>query len=393
MSKQTILCIDDEAIVLDALKEQLYNSFEENCTIEVAESADEALEIVEELIEDNYDLPIVIADFIMPNMKGDELLAEIHKISPKTRTIMLTGQASIEGVGNAINKANLYRYISKPWDKEDLALTVKEAIKSYNQEDVIIKQNEELIELNTGLEEKVTQRTKELQELNATKDKFFSIIAHDLKNPFNTLMGFSELLIQSFDGFPPEKVKEYIGIIHDTSKSSYALLENLLEWSRSQTGRIKVAPEIFDLKEIINDNFELLITQASKKNISLVSELPPSMPVFADENMINTVIRNLISNAIKYTPEGGKITISEEKDDNSHTLKIKDSGVGISEENIPKLFRIDQNFSTNGTAQETGTGLGLILCNEFVRKNNGKIWVESEVDKGSTFSIQLPLNQ
>lgn len=391
MSKQTILCIDDEAIVLDALKEQLYNSLEENYTIEVAESGDEALEIVEELLEDNYDLPIVIADFIMPNMKGDELLVEIHKLSPKTRKIMLTGQASIDGVGNAINNANLYRYISKPWDKEDLLLTVKEAIKSYDQENVILKKNQELKELNTGLEEKVTQRTKELQELNATKDKFFSIIAHDLKNPFNTLMGFSELLIQNFGGFPQEKIKEYIGIMFDTAKSSYALLENLLEWSRSQTGRIKVAPEKFDLKSVLDENFDLLINQASKKKIKLISELPTSMEVFADENMINTVIRNLISNAIKYTPEGGNVNVSEERNESTLTLHISDSGVGISKDNIPKLFRIDQNYSTSGTANETGTGLGLILCNEFILKNKGEIHVKSEVGKGSTFSVQLPL--
>ena len=391
MSKQIILCIDDEAIVLDALKEQLYNVFNEDIEIEVAESGNEALEIVEELISDNYKVPVVIADFIMPNMKGDELLAEIHNQMPETRTIMLTGQASIEGVGNAINRANLYRYISKPWDKEDLVLTVKEAIKSYEKDDIIIHQNEELKELNAGLEEKVSLRTKELQDLNTTKDKFFSIIAHDLKNPFNTLMGFSELLTENFDSFSTEKIKEYIGIIFDTSKNSYALLENLLEWSRSQTGRIQVTPEKFNLYKIVNENISLLESQATKKQINLRNILSETLEAFADENMINTVIRNLISNAIKYTPIEGSIQIESKTKENAVILTITDSGVGISEENIPKLFRLDQNYSTNGTANETGTGLGLILCAEFIAKNKGKIWVESELNKGSSFSIQLPV--
>ena len=157
--KDVILCIDDEIIVLDSLKEQLQNAYEDY-HIEVAESGEETMEIINDIIQDKTELPVVIADFIMPGMKGDELLKKIYHIMPGTKNILLTGQASIEGVSNAVNNANLYRFIAKPWDKEDLILTTKEALRSYYQEKTIIKQNIELKELNINLERKVELRTQ-----------------------------------------------------------------------------------------------------------------------------------------------------------------------------------------------------------------------------------------
>jgi len=392
MSNQVVLCIDDESIVLESLKEQIQQEFVGELQVEIAESGDEALEIFDELVEDGYEIPVVVADFIMPGMKGDTLLEKIHNTKPEAKTILLTGQASIEGVSNAVNKADLYRFIAKPWEKQDLILTIKEALKSYEQEKTIFIQNEELKELNTNLEKKVEQRTQELKELNATKDKFFSIIAHDLKNPFNTLMGFTELLLENLSDYNEEKLKEFIGILHDTSRHSYALLENLLEWSRSQTGRLEMAPEKIRLHSIFNENIDLLSNNASKKHIQLTNSIDPDAEAFADSNMISTVIRNLISNAIKYTKKNGSITGSSKIAGDTIEISVTDNGIGIAPENIEKLFKIDVNYSTKGTAEETGTGLGLILCREFVNKNGGKIWVESEYGKGSCFQFTLPIN-
>lgn len=390
MSQQVILCVDDESIVLDALQEQIQQSFGNELMVEIAESGDEALEIYEELTEDNYEVPLVIADFIMPGMKGDELLISIHDKNPITKKVMLTGQASIEGVGKAVNEANLYRFLAKPWDKDDLILTIKEAVRSYNQDNTIIAQNEELKELNASLEHKVEERTKELQALNATKDKFFSIIAHDLKNPFNTLMGFSELIMENIDIYDKDKIQEFNKIIFNTSKNSYILLENLLEWSRSQTGTIKMDPEPLNIYELIKLSLGLLENHASKKQIMLQNESMPNTKVYADKNMILTVLRNIMSNAIKYTEENGSITIETQDLGNMLEISIQDTGVGIKEENIDKLFRIDMNYTTKGTAEESGTGLGLILCKEFVEKNHGAILVESTYGEGSKFIIRLP---
>jgi two-component system sensor histidine kinase/response regulator len=323
-------------------------------------------------------------------MKGDALLEKLHDLDPSARKILLTGQASLEGIGNAINRANLYRFISKPWEKEDLIMTINEAIKSYEQEKTILLQNNELRELNANLEKKVELRTLELKDLNATKDKFFSIIAHDLKNPFNTLMGFTELMLDNLQDYSYDKLKEFIGILHDTSKQSYNLLENLLEWSRSQTGRMQMDATSLDIHDMIVENINLLANLAGKKKIILHNDSQPGSHVMADSNMMHTVIRNLISNAIKYTHEGGSIVIDSVLKQDNYEISIADNGIGIKPENIAKLFRIDVNYSTHGTADETGTGLGLVLCKEFVTRNGGKIWVESEFGKGSTFRFTLP---
>ncbi len=393
MNNQVILCIDDESIVLDALKEQIQQGFSGELQVETAESGDEALEIFNELNEDGYEIPVVVADFIMPGMKGDTLLQKFHDAQPTVKKILLTGQASLEGVSNAVNKADLYRFISKPWEKQDLILTIKEALKSYDQDKTILIQNEELKELNVNLEKKVELRTQELRELNATKDKFFSIIAHDLKNPFNTLMGFTELILDNFADYSQEKLKEFITILNDTSRHSYALLENLLEWSRAQTGRLEMIPEKINLHELFNENIDLLLSNAAKKDIRLVNNLDTDAKAYADLNMIGTVIRNLISNAIKYTNEKGSISGSSKITDNMIEISVTDTGVGIAGDNLEKLFKIEVNYSTTGTAEETGTGLGLILCEEFIQKNGGKIWVESEIDKGSSFKFTLPINK
>ncbi len=389
-NKDVILCIDDEIIVLDSLKEQLQNEYDDYI-IEVAESGEEAMEIIDEMIENGIELPVVIADFIMPGMKGDELLKQIFHLAPDTKNILLTGQASIEGVSNAVNHANLYRFIAKPWDKEDLILTIKEALRSFYQEKTIIKQNIELKELNTNLERKVELRTQELKELNATKDKFFSIIAHDLRNPFNTLLGFAELIITNIHKYDKIQIEEFVGIIHKTAKNAYSLLENLLDWARSQTGRLEIKPEIINIYGIIAENIELLSNNIARKNIELVNKVNKNVKAFADPNMIHTVIRNLLSNAVKYTNFRGKIGISSKQAGKFVEISISDTGIGIKKENLDKLFRIDMNFITKGTDDEVGTGLGLIICKEFIQKSGGEIRVNSNYGKGSDFIFKIPV--
>lgn len=229
-----------------------------------------------------------------------------------------------------------------------------------------------------------------LIELNASKDKFFSIISHDLKSPFNSIIGFSNLLLEQIKNKNIEGIEMYGNLILESSNMAMDLLLNLIEWSLSKTGRMVFNPEHFDMVACINKITHIFDYIARQKSVTIRNNLPQSAFVFADNAMISTVFRNLINNAIKFTMPGGEITVAAMEKQNEIIFSVTDSGVGISKNNIEKLFRIDQNYSTTGTNQETGTGLGLILCKDFVEKHNGKIWVESEEGKGSTFYFTLP---
>lgn len=241
--------------------------------------------------------------------------------------------------------------------------------------------------------EKITQQNLQLQQLNATKDKFFSIISHDLKGPLNSLSSFSGLLINYFDSLSKEEIQTLAKDLDKSLKNLFALLENLLEWSRSQTGAIEFKPVEFNLSELIQENIDLLSAQAGTKEIKLLYPSPQPVTVMAHKNSVTTVIRNLISNAIKFTPPGGTINLSATSSKEEALVSITDSGVGMSPETIDKLFRIDAKHSTKGTADEKGTGLGLVLCKDFIEKNHGNIGVQSEEGKGSTFYFTLPVSQ
>ncbi len=234
------------------------------------------------------------------------------------------------------------------------------------------------------------EKEQKLSEANATKDKFFSIIAHDLKNPFNSIVNFSELLKKRIEQGEKQKAIRYAHLLHQTSQQAMDLLINLLEWSRSQTGRIKFTPQTFELMPVIQDIIGLLENSAYEKRIHIFQAMQPDLYVYADENMIHTVIRNLLSNAIKFTRIGGKIIVSTIAVENKILIEIRDNGIGIKPENLQNLFLIGKNRSTPGTNNEEGTGLGLIICNDFIEKNKSKLQVESEPDKGSTFSFMLP---
>ena len=229
-----------------------------------------------------------------------------------------------------------------------------------------------------------------LRELNATKDKFFSIISHDLKSPFNAILGFSNILIEQMKDKDYEAIEEYAEIIRNSSKRAMDLVMNLLVWSRSQTGRMEFNPEYIEMVTLINEATELLNDSAQQKSISISKKLPHSAITFADKDMISTVLRNLISNAIKFTNKEGQLVISANKKQSELLIAVSDNGIGINKETIENLFRIDKNHTTKGTQNEIGTGLGLILCKEFVEKHNGKIWVESEPGKGSIFIFTIP---
>ncbi len=390
--KQAIICVDDEDIILEALKDQLGPFFENQFLIETSTTGEEALEIYDELIENNYEVPVVISDYLMPAMRGDEFLIKIHEKNPNILKILLTGHANLDGIANAINNANLYRYIPKPWDRDDLILTVREAIRSFLQELEIRRKNTELQEINDNLEKLVAERTSDLEKANATKDKFFSIIAHDLKNSFNGLLGYSNILLSDFDAFGDADKIKMISAIKQVSENTYKLLQNLLDWARVQTGVINYLPEKFPLSALLRDEFSVQKRLGEQKGIKMEFQADDTIHVVADQNMISTVVRNLLSNAVKYTKPQGQITLTLTREGQFARISVKDTGIGMSQENVDKLFKVNENFKTYGTNQEEGTGLGLILCKEFIDINKGQIEVHSEIGKGTETLFLLPID-
>jgi len=250
-----------------------------------------------------------------------------------------------------------------------------------------IKEQSEKLVLQTN---ELTVKNHELNRLNDSKNMFFSIIAHDLKNPFSIILGYAELLKKKYQTLTDEKRTKYIELIESTSLKTHNLLDNLLNWARSQTGNIQFSPEMIILNDIIQEVLDLYDESIRNKSIEIDYSPDLLYEVYADKEMIGIVIRNLVSNAIKFSYTGGKIsiTISDSKD--FVHCSIKDFGVGIEHEDLDKLFDIDKHLSSKGTSGETGSGLGLILCKIFVELNNGELFLESHVNEGSNFSIKIP---
>lgn len=232
-----------------------------------------------------------------------------------------------------------------------------------------------------------------LTELNTSKDRFISILAHDLRNPFNSILGLLSLLANNVRTFNIDKVENLVQVVNASAKSTYNLLEEILNWARAQSGKTPFNPEQLNLSGLCENVYGNMQLMANNKNIVLKHTGIEGLFVYADKDMINTVLRNLISNALKYTMDGGIIDVSAKHIDSKIEVSISDNGVGIEKDILAKLFDISQKVSTDGTSNEKGTGLGLLLCKEFIETHGGKIWVESQLGKGSHFKFTLPNHQ
>ncbi len=356
--EERILIIDDVndniQIVASILNKDGYK-------LNYATSGEKALKYAE-----NNKFDLILLDIMMPEMNGFDVCRELKKNAATSEipVIFLTAKDDIDSISTAFEIGGV-DYITKPFNKTELLARVKTHLNLKNA-------NEQL-----------------KQNIKA-RDKFFSIIAHDLKNPFSTLIGFASVLIEEFDTLSTDNLKEYHKYIYELSKKSFSLLENLLEWARSQMGQMIITPRKFKFKEIVDDTIELLIEDAERKNIHLSSKIDDSCEIFADPDTITVIIRNLIANAVKFTPLDGDITVSAKCFNNFTEISVSDTGVGLSEEDMDRLFRLDVNPALIGSGTGKGTGLGLILCREFIKKNGGTIRVESELNKGCNFIFTLP---
>jgi two-component system, sensor histidine kinase and response regulator len=394
ITKPKILYVDDEENNLIVFKASLRRHYD----IYVSKSGEEALKIV----QDN-DIDIIITDQRMPGMTGVEFLKQLPEDQMAIRMV-LTGFSDVSAIIDAINTGKVYRYITKPWNKEELKITIDNAIEALR----LRKKNQALInelqEANERLEQKVEKRTaalhtalteinqqkSELEELNATKDKFFSIVAHDLRGPISSLSGFSAMLSQFGESMSPTEISSLATELNLATKNTLSLVENLLTWAYTQMKQIHYEPKAVDLTTIINETFNQLSASAQTKEITLVQHLSPELTVYADVDHLRLVLRNLTSNAIKFTKPGGKVSISSKVGVNSQAeISISDTGVGINADKLPYLFKVGQSRSSPGTAGEKGTGLGLILCKEYIEKNGGSIYVVSAEGEGTTFTFNL----
>lgn len=441
--KDVIFCIDDEKIVLNSLKTELKNAFGNTYIIETAESGIEALEAIDNLLSLNYRLQVVIADYAMPVMKGDEFLTELHKKSPDTLNILLTGQATIEGITNAINHAGLYRYIAKPWHTDDLVLTVKQAIKSYDQENQLKIQNKELLELSTLLEEKVQLRTQELKnknnlllekkeeitsqnkeletyrnhlenlveertlELTLAKDKaeesdrlksqFLATISHELRTPLNSIIGLSGLIDNESS---IDEILEFVKIINESGEHLLKLIEDLIKFSLIESGKEKVYMNDINLNVFLNEIHESMVIHKKslgKDHLEFNLEIPPSynnLTIYTDQLKLQQILINLLKNAIKFS-ESGTVTYGFKVCKREETPKIAfyvtDTGIGIDPNHQELIFKGFTQVNGSFNRSFDGAGIGLTIAKKLVNLLDGKIWVESKLGKGSSFFFVFPL--
>ena len=435
MKKEVIFCVDDEKIVLNSLKSELKNAFGDKYIIETAESGIEALEEIENLLNLDYQVPIVIVDYAMPIMKGDELLEKIHKLSPDTLKILLTGQATVEGVTNSINKANLYRYIAKPWNTEDLILTIQQALKSYHQEDQLKNQNKELLALSNSLEKKVETRTLELQNNNALllkkqneitnqkeelekyrfhleelvesrtkeliiskekaeesdrlKSAFLANMSHEIRTPMNGILGFSELLKNP--EISNEKQQKFIDIIFKSGQRLLSTLNDLMDISKLETGLVKLNISRININEEVENIYSHFKLEALNKGLFFNLAIPENNEIIieTDREKLFGVLSNLIKNAIKYTKTGG-INFGYTVNKNTICFYVKDTGIGIPQNRLEAIFDRFVQADIEDKKVYEGCGLGLSIAKSYADMFNGKIIVESEEGQGSIFNFEIP---
>jgi two-component system, sensor histidine kinase and response regulator len=372
MREPVILCVDDEISILDSLKAELRDSLGGNFIIETAEDGRDALEIIEELTNDGYDIPLVISDYIMPKMRGDELLIKVHQKYPKILKIMLTGQASTEGVTNAVNQANLYRFIAKPWDKDDIALTIKEAVKSYfREEELEIKRNQ-LIEAN-----------ERLSKLDKAKNYFLGLLSHELNTPLIGIEGFAKILRQTSES---EDHIECCDSIITSSNRLKRFAELALLITNLKTEKYNFQFQTESMNEIIFYGISSLKAKALSKDLEIiVGKIENDITLNFDPFLIQKVVEIILDNAIKFSPSKEKIFVDCFKTDKQVSLVIADNGTGFSEESLNSLFEF---FSSDELYHhDEGCGLGLAVAKIIMDSHNGVIEAANKGNGGANVKL------
>ncbi len=360
----TILIVDDNSnnVKIIALTLRAFNY-----KLVIATNGQSAIDMVEKTRPD-----LVLMDVMMPGMDGYETCEKIksNKENENIPVIFLTALSEKSNIIRGFEVGGV-DYITKPFNKEELISRVKTHLE--------LKFTRDELQKNTNY----------LQSLNAVKDRMFSVIGHDLRSPLGSVKMTLEYLSETIEETSTEELKSTIDLLQKTTDEVFSLLENLLGWAKSQSGNLLIAKEPIDLMDLGYKVYLLNKGNLKFKNIDFKLDIQPGTYIFADLNTITAVFRNLLSNAVKFTPNGGTISLLAKEADDKILIEIRDSGVGIPPENLPKLFDSTKHLTTFGTNRESGSGLGLTLCSDFVKKNDGEIWAESTVGKGTSFFLRL----
>ncbi|TRX62499.1 hybrid sensor histidine kinase/response regulator [Carboxylicivirga sp. M1479] len=357
--RKSILIVDDIVENLDLLKKLIA---ETDCDIYTSCNANQAHQLCQKI---KFDLMLI--DVRMPGVDGIEATRRIRKssINSDSPVLFMVAKTDLNNISRAYKEGGV-DIITKPFQSDEL-----------------------LTRLGTHLT--LQEQKVRLQELVDTRDRFINILAHDLNSPFTTILGFTQLLAENLESFNKEELRRYLNLIHNVSENTHGLLNNLLSWETLKQNRIPFSPQKVCLRLRLDECCLLMRSVAAAKDIDIVVDVDEKIMLHADFKMLDTILRNLISNAIKFTPNSKRIIVSAIVKKDTCEIKISDSGIGMSDDVKSKLFKLGEETSVPGTNGEKGTGFGLILCNEFVRKHGGSIRVESEVGKGSHFIFSLPL--
>jgi signal transduction histidine kinase len=382
--KYKILYVDDEPTNLLTFRE----TFRKDYQVFTALSGDEGLN----LLRREKEIPLIITDQRMPNMTGVQFLEKIIPEFPDTIRMILTGFTDIEALIEAINTGQVYRYITKPWEENELRVTIKRALETYELNQQNKRLVEDLIRINKELDQKVEERTHELRLANEQKDELLGMVAHDLRNPLTVVMNFAEILQKSLTERVNERETKYLQLMYTSCNHSLELIGDLLDINAIESGRVKLILVKISLGSIIKENCTKNEYLAVNKGIKLVSEIPGDLPqVSVDTNRIHEILDNLISNAIKFSHPGTTIRVIASKNDGQIKVSIQDQGLGIRSEELDTLFKKFGKTTTKPTRGEASTGLGLAIVKKLVELHGGRIWAESVHGQGSTFTFSLPL--
>ncbi len=360
----TVLIVDDIPENLQVLGNILMSN---GLDVGFATNGQQALEAID------YKKPdIILLDIMMPGMDGYQVcqILKESEINRDIPIIFLTAKTQTDDIVKGFD-VGAVDYVTKPFNASELVSRVFTQLEIKKSRDIINEQNQKL------------------SELNASKDKFFSIISHDLKSPYSGLLGLTSLIINEKDSLNIEEIVDLVRKLNTSLKNQYSMIENLLHWARIQTNRLEIHKEKIDITHLINEVIAIQRNVSDKKNLKVINNIKAKIYCYADRFMIQSVLNNLISNAIKFSHYDTEIHVSADVEDNLVFISIKDFGLGIKPDNLNKLFRIDSHITTLGTDNEKGTGLGLILCKEIIERNGGTISVFSVLNEGSTFTVSL----